>query len=258
MSGRHSFLEYPTPIPFVHRGGPTGAPENTLLAFERAYAMGFRYFETDVHATADGVLVAFHDRSLRRLAGDRTAIAGMTATEVAKVRIAGEPVPLLADLLANFPDVRFNIDPKSDAAVRPLVLQLHRTDVLDRVCVGSFSDQRLRWLRTALGRRLCTGAGPRDIARARWAVQRRRALPHRAYDVLQLPRGLTPRLALVDAAMVEAAHAAEVPVHVWTVNDTSEMSRLLDLGVDGLMSDDAVGLRQTFVDHGIWSSDAGD
>jgi glycerophosphoryl diester phosphodiesterase len=58
--------------------------------------------------------------------------------------------------------------------------------------------------------------------------------------------------------MVEAAHAAEVPVHVWTVNDTSEMSRLLDLGVDGLMSDDAVGLRQTFVDHGIWSSHAGD
>ncbi|HVQ17848.1 MAG TPA: glycerophosphodiester phosphodiesterase family protein [Actinomycetes bacterium] len=248
---QHPFLDQAAPIPFVHRGGPTGLPENTLVAFERAYRLGFRYFETDVHATSDGELVAFHDRSLRRLAGARVAISSLSAAQVADVRIDEEPVPLLVDLLRRFPDARFNIDPKSDAAVRPLAKLLAEEQVLDRVCVASFSDIRLSWMRTAFGDKVCSAAGPRELARARWAVERGRTPDLPRVDVLQLPPG--PRLLpLVDQRFVEAAHHAGIPVHVWTVNDPTAMGRLLTMGVDGVMSDDAIVLRSVFEAHGLW------
>ena len=252
----HAYLDHPTPIPFVHRGGPAGGPENTVVAFERAYALGFRYFETDVHTTKDGVLVAFHDRSLRRLAGDRVPIASLSAEQVTRLRIAGEPVPFLDDLLTSFPDCLFNIDPKSDAAVRPLLQSIREHDVLERVCVASFSDRRLRWLRAALGRRVCTAAGPREILRARWAIHSGQPLHLPGVDVLQLPPG-PARLPLVGHRLIDAAHDARIPVHVWTINESDTMERLLGLGVDGIMSDDAALLRRVFVSHGIWSVDTG-
>jgi glycerophosphoryl diester phosphodiesterase len=250
----HAFLDHPAPIPFVHRGGPTGLPENTIVAFDRAYQMGFRYFETDVHATTDGVLVAFHDRSLRRLTGERVPIASLSSDEVAMVRVDGEPVPLLEELLSTFPDTRINIDPKDDGAIRPLVHTLRTRGALDRVCLASFSDVRLRWLRAAFGSRACTAAGPREIARARWSSGRGRRLDLPGVDVVQLPPGPT-RWPLLDQRLLEAAHEAGIPVHVWTINDPQTMDRLLGLGVDGIMSDDARALRQVFRERGIWQPD---
>jgi glycerophosphoryl diester phosphodiesterase len=249
----HPFLQHDGPIPFVHRGGPVGSAENTLAAFDRAYALGFRYFETDVHATSDGELVAFHDRTLRRLAGERTAIADLTWDEVSQVRVDGEPVPRLHDLLVTFPDVRLNIDPKHDAAVRPLIDVLRARSALERVCLASFSDRRLAFLRVALGPGVCTAAGPREVVRVRAAASRRRTVSLQA-DVLQVPPG-TGRLDLVDERFVRTAHESTLPVHVWTVNDEAEMHRLLDLGVDGLMSDDPLLLRSVLVTRGDWSGD---
>jgi glycerophosphoryl diester phosphodiesterase len=249
----HPFLQHDGPIPYVHRGGPVGLVENSMAAFERAYDLGFRYFETDAHVTSDGVLVAFHDRTLRRVAGHRSAIAEMTVAQVQAVHVGGEPIPLLADLLAAFPDVRFNIDPKHDAAARPLVTLLRDLRVLERVCLASFSDRRLSFLRVALGERACTAAGPREVARVRAAASTRRGVVVAA-DVLQVPRGAGP-LALVDRAFVETAHAAGVPVHVWTVNDERTMHRLLTLGVDGLMSDDPELLRRVLAERGAWRDD---
>lgn len=239
----------------MHRGGPVGSVENSQAAFERAYAMGYRYFETDVHATVDGVLVAFHDRTLRRVAGQRSAISSMTVQEVREVRIGREPIPLLADLLDAFPEVRFNIDPKHDAAARPLATLLRDLRALERVCVASFSDRRLSYLRVALGGDVCTAAGPREVARVRAAASTRRAVQLSA-DVLQVPRGAAGPVALVDRAFVATAHAAGVPVHVWTVNDEPTMHRLLDLGVDGLMSDDPTLLRRVLVGRGQWPDHA--
>jgi glycerophosphoryl diester phosphodiesterase len=213
----HPFLDHPTPIPFVHRGGPTAAPENTLIAFERAYALGFRYFETDVHATADGYLVAFHDRSLRRLAGDRALISSLTADEVAAVRIDGQPVPRLEELLNCYPDARVNIDPKTDAAVRPLVSLLRERHSVDRVCLASFSDRRLRWLRAALGSAACTAAGPREIAATLWAVRRRRRDAAQRFPVTwsvvfsQLGRRHDARLKSLDGAELGGAKPVALP-----------------------------------------------
>jgi glycerophosphoryl diester phosphodiesterase len=248
----HPFLRHQGPVPYVHRGGPVGTVENTMAAFGRAHAMGFRYFETDVHATSDGVLVAFHDRTLRRVAGERSAIETMSASEVRAVRLGGERIPFLADLIGAFPDVRFNIDPKHDAAARPLATLLRDLGVLERVCVASFSDRRLSYLRVALGEEVCTAAGPREVARTRAAASTGRSVQLVA-DVLQVPRGAGP-LSLVNRAFVDTAHAAQVPVHVWTVNEERTMRQLLDLGVDGLMSDDPDLLRRVLMDRGDWST----
>jgi glycerophosphoryl diester phosphodiesterase len=112
------YLDHPGPIPFAHRGGASEAPENTLPAFQRAVDLGYRYLETDVHATRDGVLLAFHDRVLDRVTDHTGAIAELTYAEIAEARIHGlDPIPRLSELLAEFPDVRFNVDVKSPRAV---------------------------------------------------------------------------------------------------------------------------------------------
>ena len=254
----HAFLDHSGPFPIVHRGAPSDIDdplvENTLAAFERAYARGFRYFETDVHATRDGVLVACHDRTLRRVAGERARIQALDWSEISRIPVVDEPLPLLRDLLATFPDVRFNIDPKSDAAVRPLVEALEAAGTFERVCIASFSDRRLRWVRAALGARVCTAAGPRELRTATYQVAGSKPLVLPGVDVLQIPRLLTrsrptawrgPRTGLV-----EAAQRVGIPVHVWTVNDEREMDDLLTRGVDGVMSDDLAALARAFSRHG--------
>ncbi|MEO8329449.1 MAG: glycerophosphodiester phosphodiesterase family protein, partial [Candidatus Nanopelagicales bacterium] len=139
----------------------------------------------------------------------------------------------------------------SNATIRPLVDVLLRQKVLGRVCLASFNDARLRWLRLALGRQACTAAGPREIARARWASRRGRRIQLPGVDVLQIPLGPS-QLPLLNDRFLQAAHDAELPVHVWTINQREVIERLVGLGVDGIMSDDAETLREVFVSRGIW------
>jgi glycerophosphoryl diester phosphodiesterase len=227
--------------------------ENTAATFRRAHALGFRYFETDVHATRDHVLVASHDASLSRVGGYRVRVSDLTAADLPGLPVGGEPLPRLVDLLTAFPDVRFNIDPKADAAVRPLVDLLAHEDVLDRVCVASFSDRRLRWVRAALGQAVCTAAGPRELAAATRSAGQGRPLDLPGVDVLQIPRFLARQLPGVRGRGVDLLAAAQrvaLPVHVWTVNDAAEMGQLLERGVDGVMSDDTAVLDAVFRAHG--------
>jgi glycerophosphoryl diester phosphodiesterase len=241
----------------VHRGAPLtedhSLVENTEAAFQRAYDLGFRYFETDVHATKDHVVVTSHDRSLRRVAGERVRVGSRDWSDLALVEVGGRPLPRLIDLLDAFPDVRFNVDPKVDAVVRPLVDVLRSRNVLDRVCVASFSDRRLRWVRAALGRQVCTAAGPREIRVAMSQLARGVDLSIPGVDVLQVPRLLsrarpTGRAQRVD--LLAGAQRAGIPLHVWTVNDETEMERLIGRGVGGVMSDDVEALIRVFSRHG--------
>ena len=248
---RWPFLDHPGPLAFAHRGGAGDWPENTMPAFEHAVRLGFRYLETDVHATADGVLLAFHDDHLDRVTDRTGEIGALPHREVAAARVDGrEPIPLLEDLLSSFPDVRVNIDPKHDASVEPLIEVLRRCDAVDRVCVGSFSDERLRRLRLRLGGDLCTSMGPRAVARLRLDALSGRVHPTGAACV-QIPeqvRGVT----VTNAAVVRAAHRAGLQVHVWTVDDPDAIGRLLDLGVDGIMTDRPAVLKDVLVDRGQW------
>lgn len=248
----HPYLDHPGPLPIVHRGGAGEAAENSAAAFRRAAALGFTHVETDVHVTADGVVLAFHDHRLDRATDSRGAIEELTWAEVRRARIAGtEPIPRLADLLSELPDVRFALDPKHDAAVRPLAELLRRADALDRVCLGSFSDRRLAWLRAALGPRACLALGPRGVAALRVAATTGRAARLPPAQVAAVPARVGA-LRLVDRRFVAAAHAHGLRVHVWTVDDPDEMERLLDLGVDGLMTDLPLVLRDVLVRRGSW------
>jgi glycerophosphoryl diester phosphodiesterase len=247
------FLDWPGPLAFAHQGAHVagGPGENTMAAFEAAVALGYRYLETDAHVTADGVLVAFHDDNLDRLT-DRTGLIGdLPWAEVRAARVrGGEGVPLLEDVLAAWPDVRVNIDPKHDAAVDPLVDLIRRTGTLDRVCFGAFSDRRLARLRAALGPGACTSMGPRQVARL---VAASRRMPAGSFPAacVQVPTNQGP-IPLVTERFVATAHERGLPVHVWTINDADEMHRLLDLGVDGIMTDRTDVLKDVLTARGSW------
>jgi glycerophosphoryl diester phosphodiesterase len=253
----HPFLDHVGPLAIAHRGGALEGQENTMAAFARAVALGYRYLETDVHATADGILVAFHDATLDR-ATDRTGkVAELPWRELRRARVGGtEPIPLLVELLERWPHVRVNVDPKSDAAVQPLIEVIQRTGAIDRVCVGSFSDRRLERMRVALGPRLCTSMGPHEVRRLRlasWAKLPRPAISRtRAAACVQIPLR-QGRITLAEPRLLQYAHALGLHVHVWTINDPKAMRRLLDLGVDGIVTDNVVALRSILQERGTWN-----
>jgi glycerophosphoryl diester phosphodiesterase len=231
-----SFLDHPGVLAFAHRGGAGDWPENTMPAFEHAVRLGYRYVETDVHVTADGVLLAFHDDVLDRVTDRAGAISSLPWSVVREAKVDGrEPIPLFEDLLGAFPDARVNVDPKHDAAVDPLVAALRRCGAIERVCIGAFSDKRLARMRTLCGPKLCTSLGPRDTAKLRAASvgTPRLRFPAPCAQVPLEAYGVT----LVDRRFVDVAHSRGMQVHVWTIDDEPEMRRLLDLGVDGIMTD---------------------
>lgn len=237
----HPYLRGPAPRAFAHRGwhlDELAGMENSLSAFRRAVAEGFHYLETDVHATADGEVVVHHDALLDRTTDATGEIQSLPWSSVRSALIAGrEPVCLLDHVLEELPDTMLNVDVKADSAVDPVLAALRRHNAWERVCLASFDERRLRRLRRLAGPRLLTSMGPRSVA-ALWASAQTRGL-------LRLPLGGAAAqvparfgaLRVVDAAFVRRAHRRGVEVHVWTVNDRDEMLRLLDLGVDGLVTD---------------------
>ena len=249
----HPYLDHPGPLAIVHRGGAAEGRENTMSAFARAVELGFTYLETDVHATTDGVVLAFHDDTLDRVTDRSGRISRMTASQVAEARVGGvEPVPLLSDLLDAFPDARLNIDVKHEAAVLPTIRLLRARGVLDRVCVASFSDRRLGRLRSALGHDLCSSLGPREVFSLVAATTRDRSYKaHPAAHCVQVPPRLGP-LPVLTGKVAATAHRGGLAVHVWTIDDPVEMDRLLDLGVDGVMTDRPLVLRRVLERRGQW------
>lgn len=225
-----------------------------MAAFERAVGLGFSYLETDVHATADGVLLAFHDDTLDRVTDARGVVAALPWATVRRARIAGdEPIPRLDEVLDAWPHIRVNVDVKRPGAIGPLLDVLRRTGAVDRVCVGSFSDARLRAVRSAAGPRLATSLGPREVAALRAASYHEGARRWVPTDVacVQVPAGIGP-LSLVDGRFVATTHRLGLQVHVWTVDDPRQMHRLLDLGVDGILTDDLEALRDVLTERGSW------
>ena len=226
-----------------------------MPAFREAVRLGYRYLETDVHATADGVLLALHDHRLDRVTTSAGLVARLPYAVVREARINGtEEIPLLSELLEEFPSTRFNIDVKAPGALEPLAEVLRRHDALDRVCVASFSERRLQAMRRLLGPRLATAAGPAEVAALRLAPGRILAWLRSPAPVLQVPTGHVVtgrRLDLVTPALVDRAHALGKHVHVWTIDDAAEMHRLFDLGVDGVVSDRIDTLATVLAERGV-------
>ncbi len=249
---RHPYLDHPGPLAIAHRGGAGEAPENTIEAFQRAVDLGYAYLETDVHASADGVLFAFHDESLARVTDTDAIIGDLTASELDEVIVERRArIPRLAELLTTWPTIRLNIDPKSDGAIEPLVHAVKTHNAIDRVCIGSFSDRRIAYCRAHLGPALCTSMGPRAFAALRSASLGGPSPAVFDDACAQIPTTFRGR-PLLDEALVATAHANDLQVHVWTIDEPTEMHELLDLGVDGLITDEPAALRDVLIQRGQW------
>ena len=247
----HPYLSGPRFNCIAHRGGGRENPENSKRAFSAAVALGYRFIETDVQATADGQLIVFHDDDLAPLTDGAGAIADLPFSTVHQAKIAGqEPLMTLEEALAEFPDTRFNIDIKTDAALQPTLDLVSKMNCLDRVCLASFSDDRLVLVRQQFGRDGCTGAGPWGVTAlkfASWGMPLMRVsaqcaqVPLSQYGVA-IP---TPRF-------VEYCNQRGVAVHVWTIDDEAEMRRLIRLGVNGIMTDLPSLLKAVATSESIW------
>ena len=235
------FFDPAPPRVLAHRGLALEAPENTLLAFQKAVEIGVTHLETDVHGSSDGVSVISHDPDLTRLAGRPVRVGQLTAAQLRGIDLGhGQAFCSLADALDAFPDARFNIDIKSADAVAPTIAAIRDAGAVDRVLVGSFSPAR----RLAVVRQLpgvATSISSRGAVAAVSAARTagglsalRRIL--RDVQAVQFPLSIL-RMATMTPRTIAAFHAAGVEVHAWTINDESTMERLLDLGVDGLVSD---------------------
>ncbi len=255
----YAFFDVPFAA-YAHRGGATYEPnlyrENSMHAFKEAVALGYRYLETDVHATRDGVLLAFHDRVLDRVTDHNGAIADLSYAQISEARIHGiDPIPQLSELLAEFPDARFNIDAKSPAAVALLAETIAEFDAYDRVCVCSFGIRRVYELRRRLGWRVPSASSALEIAANRFLPWMTWALDTPA-PVLQMPISvpiLGGELTVLTSALVDAAHRVGKKVQIWTVDDSETMERLIDAGVDGIFTDRIDTLKDVLIRRGLWT-----
>ncbi len=270
-ASEYPFFEAPF-LAFAHRGGATYPPnlhrENTIHAFDQATALGYRYFETDVHATADGVLLAFHDTVLDRVTDRTGSIADLSYEQVAEARIAGiDPIPTLAELFTRYPQARFNIDAKASAAVDLLVDTINSFQAHDRVCVSSFSPQRLHQLRRRLGSRVPSALSIRGVAWARWMPLLPRWIqsPGLAFQMpITYPLASVPvasrwlggqrhEIRVLTKSLISRAHRAGKQVHIWTINDADTMELLIEAGVDGIITDRIDTLKAVLESRGLWS-----
>lgn len=261
MSGarRWAFLDLPTPHAFAHRGGATPGVENAVSQFADVERLGYTYVETDVRTTADGVAVLFHDEDAGRVTGRAGPLSGLRWADVQALAYGnGEPVARLDDVLDAFPRLRFNIDLKDEGGVRSVPDVVARTGSGRRVCVTSFSQRRVERARRHLGPEVCTGLGVGGVARlvGTGISGARRGRRAGGAGVLQVPWVL-PLARRLPGVLVRLAQREGLAVHVWTVDDPAEMVAALDLGVDGLMTDQPVLLRQVLQRRGQWSGPPG-
>jgi glycerophosphoryl diester phosphodiesterase len=264
MTSTKPALAGPRPFAIAHRGSKLIWPENTMMAFGHAHESGLRWIETDLHLSSDGHVMCIHDDTVDRTTDGIGAVSDFTAADLESLDAAyqfeiagdhpyrdqGHGVPTLEQVANEFSDCRFVVDLKQDGLAEALWELIRRLDMAERVIVGSFSDRRLAEFRAVSGGAVATSAGPRAVARALAAAAVKK--PRRLADALQVPvnaRGVP----IVTARSVEKFHDAGYQVHVWTVNSTKQMHRLLDLGVDAIITDLPDALKAVMIERGVWT-----
>lgn len=254
-----------SPVAIAHRGSRVLWPENTDTSFQGAYDLGYRHFETDLHLTADGVVVCFHDPTVDRTTEATGRVEDFTLAELQALdpghrhatadgytfRDGGSRVPTLEWLLTNFPDVSVVVDLKCDGLGEPLAALMDDLEAHDRLIVGSFSEIRISEIKELTDMRVPVSCGP-TLARLWVLASRMGRGAGGEIAALQLPTRMRG-VRVVDEKLVDAAHDAGLQVHAWTVNERFEMNRLLDIGVDGLITDRPDRLKEVMLERGVWN-----
>ncbi len=258
------------PLIMAHRGDSASTPENTMLSMERAVEVGVDILETDVRMTSDGQLVLFHDDTLERTTGVTGRISDYTLEELKQIDVGslftpdggltypfrgkGLTIVTLREAFERFPDMRFNLDIKDmdRRAAEALAEIINEYDMSGSVIVGSFHDAQIQRFRRLMPD-VATAAAPSEVTKFLFGVKSRllpvvvRRCPYRAFQV-PVRYG---RISVVDRRFVSEAHKRMVAVHVWTINDRETMEHLIQLGVDGIFTDNPRLLRSLLEEQGL-------
>jgi len=235
---------------FSHRGGSIEHHENTMNAFEKSINLGYEYIETDVRHTKDNKLVIFHDDDLRRICNLNIKISEIDFEELKKIKIfENHSIPLLDDAIHQWPDTNFNIDPKSDKASYLLLDELKKQKDLDRFCVGSFNSERLKIVRDGFNNNICTSMSQEEVIKLFFY----KIFSLRESDIpcLQIPMYFHG-VKIVTQKLVDHVHNTNKKIHIWTIDNEAEMQELIDLGVDGIMTDRPRKLKEILVNNLLW------
>ena len=234
---------------FAHRGGANDFVENTLDAFQQSINLGFKYIETDVQATKDDKLVIFHDPDLKRMMNVDEQISSLTYYELKKYRINGtHKIPTFLETVTSWPDIKFNIDPKSDKSAELLIKELKSLDSIDRFCIGSFNSYRLNKIRDAFDHKICTSMATNEVVS--FYFYRFFGMSSITAPCLQLPY-YRKGFKVITPGLVRDAHRFNKKIHAWTIDDPNQMNELLDMGIDGIMTDSPKLLKSEIIKRGI-------
>ena len=236
--------------PFSHRGGSIENDENTLEAFEKSINLGYQYIETDVRHTKDNKLVIFHDADLKRICNLDVSISSLSFKELQEYKIFNKhKIPLLSEALNTWSNVYFNIEPKSEESAYLLLDELKKQKDLNRFCVGSFKSANLSIMRVGLKHKICTSMSQDEVIN--FFINRFFPFSNNNAPCIQIPMYFYG-VKIVTKNLVDHVHNLGKKIHVWTINDESEMKTLIDYEVDGIMTDRPKKLKELLLERLLW------
>ena len=243
----HPYLDVPGVAISAHRGGSIEAPENTIESFEYSIELGSSYIETDVQLSSNGIPYIFHDDDLKRLFGKNIIFNSLHSDEIDELILFDKyKIPTLESTLQKFPDTLFQIDVKTDEVVLPTMEVIKKTNSTDKVCIASFSSKRLKQVHK-LYPEICLSMGPFEVMKlllASFGLYRKK-VPGNCLQIPIYQYGIK----LVTKRFINYIHSIGLKIHVWTINDEDTMQKLIDLGVDGIITDRPKTLKDLLSHH---------
>ena len=230
------YLNYNGLAVMAHRGGSLEAPENTIESFKYAIEIGSDIIETDIQLSSDGVPYIFHDDDLKRIPGIEKNFNDLLASEIDELNIFGDfKIPTLEETLKQFPNTKFQIDFKTDEVVDPAIEIINKLPhVKKNLCVASFSSQRLQEIKSKLSD-VTYSMGPHEVLKLllkSFGIYRGEV----GGDCLQIPI-YRYGIKIVTKRFVDFCKRENIKISVWTINSSEEMNYLIDLDVDGIITD---------------------
>ena len=220
---------------FVHRGDTSIFLENTIEAFQSAVSLGYQYLETDLRETSDGKIITFHDPNLKRITGANITISETKFSDIRMRRLPSrEIIPTIDELLEEFPDSFFNMDLKVNQIEEKVLKKINSHNALERVCLGSFNSKVIKKI-NSLEPKILTSMGISQVIMYKFFQKKNIS------KLIQIPTRWNG-IKVITKKFIDRLHNDGLKVHVWTVNKETEMQSLIDLGVDGIMTDNASGL----------------
>ena len=249
-----SFLEFirsTNIVPIAHRGASLLASENSFESFRKAFDLGYRVIETDIHCSKDGTAYIFHDITLERLTGENLKISDLKDVDIDSLKINNSSIiPRLSNVFEEFPEGLFNLDAKTWKSTTPIVDTIQNMGCRSRVCIGSFNDRRVNAIIKELGLETCHSMGTSNVIKfylgAQLGVEQ-----HFTSQCIQLPIKMFG-ISLTTRKVLSYARKLGIKIHFWTINNPVIMQQLLELNVDGIMTDDCVLLKEIMKEQNKW------